>query len=357
MTLYQTIEWQDGLVRMLDQRLLPHQIAFQEYTRPEQVAEAIREMVIRGAPAIGAAAAYGLALAAYHSQVGQVATLRAELQQASEVLIAARPTAANLKWATERVLARLADPSVNTVQAIQQLALAEAQAIAAEDVQTNRQMGLNALPLIPPKATIIHHCNTGALATVDYGTALGVIRCAHEHGRQLHVLVDETRPRLQGARLTTWELQGLGIPYTLIVDGASGYFMRQVGVDLCLVGCDRVAANGDTANKIGTYNLAVVARAHQVPFYVVGPTSTIDMSLPSGDHIEIEQRDVDEVTVVNGVRIAVDGAQAANPAFDITPAEWINAIITERGVAYPPYTESLPRLMASAGIGSGQPAD
>jgi methylthioribose-1-phosphate isomerase len=353
MSSYKTIEWQDGLVRMLDQRLLPHQIEFREYTRPEQVAEAIRVMVIRGAPAIGAAAAYGLALAAFHSQAVQVSILRAELQQAAGMMNAARPTAANLKWALERVLARLADPAADTIQGIKQLVLAEAQAIAAEDVQTNRQMGLNALPLIPPKATIIHHCNTGALATVDYGTALGVIRSAHEHGRQVHVLVDETRPRLQGARLTTWELQQLGIPYTLIADGASGYFMRQVGVDLCLVGCDRVAANGDTANKIGTYNLALVASAHQVPFYVVGPTSTIDMSLPSGDQIEIEQRDADEVTVVNGVRIAVDGARAANPAFDITPANLISAIITERGIAYPPYHESLPKLMMVENRNSG----
>ena len=356
MSSYKTIEWQDGLVRMLDQRWIPHQISYQEYTSPEEIAQAIRVMVIRGAPAIGAAAAYGLALAAYHSQAVEVHTLRAELEQAAGILSAARPTAANLKWALERILARLADPAVDTIQDIKQLVLAEALAIAAEDVQTNRQIGLNALPLIPPQATIIHHCNTGALATVDYGTALGVIRSAHEHGHQVHVLVDETRPRLQGARLTTWELEQLGIPYTLIVDGASGYFMRQVGVDLCLVGCDRIAANGDTANKIGTYNLALVAHAHNVPFYVVGPTSTIDMSLPSGDEIEIEQRDQDEVTVVNSERIAPDGAQAANPAFDVTPAQWITAIITERGVAYPPFSESLPKLMTTGEIGSGQPA-
>jgi methylthioribose-1-phosphate isomerase len=353
MSTFKTIEWRDGLVRMLDQRLIPHQIVYLEYTRPEEVAQAIRSMVIRGAPAIGAAAAYGLALSAYHSQAGEVVALRAELQQAAQVLNTARPTATNLKWAVGRVLARLADPNADTPQAIKELVLEEAQAIAAEDAQINRQMGLNALPLIPQQATIIHHCNTGALATVDYGTALGVIRSAHEHGRQIHVLVDETRPRLQGARLTTWELEQLGIPYTLIVDGASGYFMRQAGVDLCLVGCDRIAANGDTANKIGTYNLALVAHAHQVPFYVVGPTSTIDMSLPGGDLIDIEQRDQDEVTVINGQRVAPDATQAANPAFDVTPARYVTAIITERGIAYPPYTESLPKLMRAGEAGSG----
>jgi methylthioribose-1-phosphate isomerase len=353
MSVYKTIQWQDGLVRMLDQRLIPHQVVYQEYTRPDEVAHAIRVMVIRGAPAIGAAAAYGLALAAYHSRTGDVIALRKELEQAARLLNAARPTAANLRWALGRVLARLDDPAADNPQSIKWLVLAEAQAIAEEDVQANRQIGLHGLPLIPHEATIIHHCNTGSLATVGYGTALGVIRCAHEHGRQVHVLVDETRPRLQGARLTTWELQQLGIPFTLIVDGASGYFMHQVGVDLCLVGCDRIAANGDTANKIGTYNLALVAHAHQVPFYVAGPTSTIDMSLSSGAQIEIEQRDPDEVIVINGEQIAPHGAQAANPAFDVTPARYITAIITEWGIAYPPYAESLSKLMRIRDAGSG----
>jgi methylthioribose-1-phosphate isomerase len=353
MSSQKTIEWQDGVVRMLDQRLIPHQIVYQEYTNAEQVAQAIREMVIRGAPAIGAAAAYGLALTAYHSQTGDVNTLHIELQQAASVLNAARPTAANLKWALQRILARLEHADMNNTELMKEFVLVEAQAIAAEDVRTNQQIGLNALPLIPHQATIIHHCNTGALATVDYGTALGVIRSAHEHGCQVHVLVDETRPRLQGARLTTWELDQLGIPYTLIVDGASGYFMQRVGVDLCLVGCDRIAANGDTANKIGTYNLALVAHAHQVPFYVVGPTSTIDMNIPSGDQIEIEQRDQDEVMVINGERIVPKGARAANPAFDVTPAQLITAIITERGIAYPPYHESLPKLMMVENRNSG----
>jgi methylthioribose-1-phosphate isomerase len=352
---HKTIEWRDGLVRMLDQRALPQQIIYQEYTHHGEVARAIQTMVIRGAPAIGAAAAYGLALAAYHSQAGETEALRAELKQAASLLNAARPTAANLKWALGRVMERLDDPDAVSTQAIKELILAEAQAIAEEDVQINRQMGKNALPLIPQQATIIHHCNTGALATVDYGTALGVIRCAHEHGRRVQVLVDETRPRLQGARLTAWELEQLGIPYTLIVDSASGYFMRHAGVDLCLVGCDRIAANGDTANKIGTYNLALVAYAHHIPFYVVGPTSTIDMSLLDGEQINIEQRDPDEVLVIYNQRIAPEKTQAANPAFDVTPAQYITAIITEAGIAYPPYTESLPKLMRSARFKSEHP--
>lgn len=347
MSAYKTIEWKDGVVRMLDQRLLPNETLYLEFKRYEEVAEAIREMVIRGAPAIGAAAAYGLALAAVHSAASDDKTLRSEIEQAGHILNASRPTAANLKWALERVVSRLDREMPDSVESVKDLVLDEAHRIAREDVEANQKIGLNALPLIPLQASIIHHCNTGALATVDYGTALGVIRCAHENGRQVHVFVDETRPRLQGARLTTWELEQLGIPYTLIVDGASGYFMRKGQVDLCVVGCDRIAANGDTANKIGTYNLALAANAHQIPFYVVGPTSTIDLSLPNGDQIEIEERHQEELTVINNSRITPLGAQAANPAFDITPAKYITAIITERGVAYPPYQESLAELFDS----------
>jgi methylthioribose-1-phosphate isomerase len=347
MSAYKTIEWKDGAVRMLDQRLIPQESVYLDFYQYEEVANAIREMVIRGAPAIGAAAAYGLALAASTSNAGDIEALRSELARAAEVLNASRPTAANLKWAIERVLSRLEAAAPGSVQAVKDLVLDEAQQIAREDIQSNRQIGANALELIPAQANIIHHCNTGALATVDYGTALGVIRCAHENGRQVHVFVDETRPRLQGARLTTWELEQLGIPYTLIVDGASGYFMRKGQVDLCVVGCDRIAANGDTANKIGTYNLALAANAHHIPFYVVGPTSTVDISLLSGEEIEIEQRSQEEITIINDSPITPAGARAANPAFDITPAKYITAIITERGVAYPPYTESLVKLVSS----------
>jgi methylthioribose-1-phosphate isomerase len=345
MSTYKTIEWKDGAVRMLDQRLIPQETVYLDFYQYEEVVSAIREMVIRGAPAIGAAAAYGLALAASNSTASDIEALRSELARAAEVLNASRPTAANLKWAIERVLSRLDGAPPGSLQAVKDLVLDEAELIAREDVQSNRQIGANALELIPAQANIIHHCNTGALATVDYGTALGVIRCAHENGRQVHVFVDETRPRLQGARLTTWELEQMGIPYTLIVDGASGYFMRKGQVDLCVVGCDRIAANGDTANKIGTYNLALAASAHNIPFYVAGPTSTVDLGLPSGEEIEIEQRSQKEVTFINDGPITPAGARAANPAFDITPAKYITAIITERGVAYPPYTESLSKLV------------
>jgi len=348
MSTYRTIEWKNGVVCLLDQRRLPHETVYVDYTDYRDVAGAIRDMVIRGAPAIGAAAAYGLALAAYHSGDTDATTLRADLAQAAEVLRTARPTAVNLFWAIQRVMDRAADAGLATPDDIRAAVLAEAHAIAEEDIQTNRQIGLNALPLVPDRANIIHHCNTGSLATVDYGTALGIIRTAHEHGKNVHVFVDETRPRLQGARLTAWELKQLGIPHTVIVDGASGYFMRTVGVDLCVVGCDRVARNGDTANKIGTYNLALVAHTHGVPFYVAAPTSTIDLSIPNGDAIKVEERSAREVTDIGGERITPDGVTAANPAFDVTPAKYITAIITETGVAYPPYEESLPKLVAKA---------
>lgn len=348
MSAYRSLEWREGVIRLLDQRRLPRETKYLDYTDYREVATAIREMVIRGAPAIGAAAAYGLALAAAHSAATDVKLLRAELAQAADVLRAARPTAVNLFWAIDRVMTRVADPDLKTAGDIRAATLAEADAIAEEDVWVNKQIGLNALPLVPSPATIIHHCNTGGLATVDYGTALGIIRTAHEHGKRVNVLVDETRPRLQGARLTAWELQQLGIPHKVIVDSASGHFMRTQGVDLCVVGCDRVAANGDTANKIGTYNLALAAHAHGVPFYVAAPTSTIDLSIPNGDAIPIEERTPREVDHVGRERITPKGVNVANPAFDVTPAKYITAIITEYGVAYPPYEKSLAEIMEKA---------
>lgn len=344
---YRTLEWIDGgTLRLLDQRALPAQTVYADYTDPREVATAIREMVVRGAPAIGATAAYGLALAAIHSRAQEAEALRAELRDAADVLRAARPTAVNLFGAIDRVMKRADDPGLRSVEAVRAAVLDEAHAIAEEDVAINRQIGLNALPLVPDRATAIHHCNTGALATVDYGTALGIIRTAHEHGRQIQVLVDETRPRLQGARLTSWELKNLGIPHRVIVDGASGHFMRTEQVDLCVVGCDRVAANGDTANKIGTYNLAVVAHENGVPFYVAAPTTTIDLNTPSGDAIQIEERPAEEVTHVGCEQITPDGVAVGNPAFDVTPARYITAIITERGVVYPPFEENLRTLLA-----------
>ncbi len=343
---FHSIQWLDGIVRMLDQRKLPQQTVYNDYTTPEQVAEAIRSMVIRGAPAIGAAAAYCLVLVPWHDASGDVEAVRAKLARADAILRASRPTAVNLFWALDRMKTRLADPGLDSVAKLRDAALAEANAIAEEDVAINKAIARHALPLIPDKATIIHHCNTGSLATVDYGTALGIIRMAHEEGKEVFALVDETRPRLQGARLTAWELMQYGVPFKIIADSASGHFMRTAGVDLCVVGADRVAANGDTANKIGTYNLAVVAHENGVPFYVAAPTTTIDLSTPSGDDIPIEERPPEEVTLVLGqCQIAPEGAPAANPAFDVTPARYITAIITEKGVVYPPFKENLVQVM------------
>lgn len=345
MSSYFTIRWIDDSVRMLDQRLLPQEVVYRTYTEHKEVARAITDMVIRGAPAIGAAAGYGLALAAMDSKATDAEQLIGDMVIATRVLKAARPTAVNLAWALDRIMAKLnANLNLN-IQDLRALILSEAQAIAEEDVETNRQMAKYGLEVVPDNARIVHHCNTGALATVDYGTALGVIRAAHEHGKKIHVYVDETRPRLQGAKLTSWELKQLGIPHTVMADGASGHIMRTVGIDLCLVGCDRIAANGDVANKIGTYNLALVASAHGVPFYSVGPTTTIDMKTPSGDQIPIEERPDREITHIGDYQITPDGVDVANPAFDVTPAKYIQGIITERGIVRPPYEKNLAMIM------------
>jgi methylthioribose-1-phosphate isomerase len=351
MSSYHAIQWVDGTLRLIDQRELPQTLVHLDYHDYREVAKAIRTMVVRGAPAIGITAAYGMVLAAQQSQAETVPALREDVEAAAAVLRKARPTAVNLSWALDRVLARANDLALGTVAEVREAVLAEAHAIAEAEREANFQIGRNALPLVPQGATFVHHCNTGPLATGERGTALGVIIAAHEAGKDIHVYVDETRPRLQGARLTAWELQQWGIPHTVIVDGAAAHVMRTLGsvsgrgVDLCVVGCDRVAANGDTANKIGTYALALAAHAHGVPFYVVGPTSTIDMAMPSGDDIEIEERPAEEVTHVGECQIAPDGTQVANIAFDVTPARYITAIITEKGVAYPPFEETLAALM------------
>jgi methylthioribose-1-phosphate isomerase len=302
-------------------------------------------MVVRGAPAIGAAAAFGMALAGRTSRAQDRRGVLADLRTAAETLCAARPTAVNLSWAVTRLLRRAeAEPEAS---AIPGALVAEAQALADEDVQANRRLGEHGAALLQDGDTILHHCNTGALATVDYGTALGVIRTAHERGKRVHVLVDETRPRLQGARLTAWELQQLGIPFTLIADNAAGHFMRTGQVDIVLVGADRVAANGDVANKIGTYKLAVVAQANGIPFFPCVPTSTIDLSLPTGDDIPIEERPAEEVTglTYDGQPVAPAGIQVANPAFDVTPYRYVTGIVTENGIAYPPFRVSLRQVM------------
>ena len=345
MSSYFTIRWIDRSVRMLDQRLLPQEVVYRTYIDHRGVAQAIIDMVIRGAPAIGAAAGFGLALAAVNSKAADFEQFFEDIAKAAQILKAARPTAVNLSWAIERVLSKVKMNTTLNISGLRDLVLSESLAIAEEDIESNRKMAMNGLPLVPNGAKIIHHCNTGALATVGYGTALGVIRAAHEYGKQIHVYVDETRPRLQGARLTSWELKQLGIPHTVMVDGASGYIMHTVGVDLCLVGCDRIAANGDVANKIGTYNLALAAWAHDVPFYSVGPTTTIDLTTPSGDQIPIEERSAREVTHVGDCQITPDGVDVVNPAFDVTLAKYIHAIVTERGVVRPPYPQNLAVIM------------
>ncbi len=342
---FHTIKWLDpGLVSMIDQRKLPHEVIYNEYQDPAGVAGAIRDMVIRGAPAIGAAAAFGLALVPWHDQSGDLETVITELGSTAELLRKARPTAVNLTWAIDRILALVGETKVNTVAELRDLILHNAQLIAAEDVKTNLSIGENGQSLIPDGATIFHHCNTGSLAAVDYGTALGVIRLAHERGKNIFVYVDETRPRLQGARLTAWELLQYGVPFKVVADSASGFYMSTQKVDLCIVGTDRVAANGDVANKIGTYNLAVVAHENKVPFYVAVPKTTIDLNTPSGRKIEIEERPAEEVTHVGNWQITPDGTPVGNPAFDITPAKYVTAFITEDGLVYPPYEKNLARL-------------
>ncbi len=336
-----TIEWDDGVVKMIDQRLLPHRFEIVEFADYHDVARSITEMYIRGAPAIGAAAGFGLALAARQSKATTGDRLLADLREAAAVLLDARPTAVNLRWAVERMLGRAEALAGGDVEAARASLVAEAQRIADEDVEINQRMGANGASLIKDGDTILHHCNTGGLATVDWGTALGAIRSAHVQGKRIHVLVDETRPRLQGAYLTTWELQRWGISHSLIADNAAGYFMASGQVDLVMVGADRVAANGDVVNKIGTYKLACVARDNNVPFYCVAPTSTVDLRTPSGAEIPIEERDPNEVLYVGDVRIAPEGVQARNPAFDITPHRLVTAIVTEAGIVRPPFEENL----------------
>lgn len=336
-----TVTWDDSQhqVRMIDQRLLPgeyREVSFSSYV---QVAEAIQQMVVRGAPAIGASAAYGMALAAYTSTASDILAFKDEMFKAREVLLRARPTAANLTWAIDRMLQVFENSEPGNIDDLRQTMLEQAQLIADQDVQINKEMASHGAKLMGDNETVIHHCNTGALATVDWGTALGVIRMAHEQGKNPHVLVDETRPRLQGARLTAWELEQYGISYEIITDNAAGFFLSSGIIDRVLVGADRVAANGDVANKIGTYMLALAARDNQVPFFVVSPTSTVDLSVQDGNQIPIEERDPGEVLRIQflGARVAPEGARARNPAFDVTPHRLITGIVTENGVVYPPF--------------------
>jgi methylthioribose-1-phosphate isomerase len=330
---------------MIDQRRLPLEFVMVEFDDYRDVATAIKEMYIRGAPAIGAAAAFGLALAAQQSSATTKEGLLADLEMAADVLQATRPTAVNLFWATKRMLRKAQTSQEPAVGDLAQDLIDEAQRIANEDVEINRRMGAHGATLIEDGFNILTHCNAGALATVDYGTALAVMRAAHEQGKNIHVWVDETRPRLQGARLTSWELMREGIPMTLIADNVAGHLMRTGQVDILFVGSDRTAANGDVANKIGTYKLAVLAKENGVPFYAVVPTSTIDLSVSCGDDIPIEERDAREVTHVRECQVAPDGVRVLNVAFDVTPQRYVTGIITENGIAYPPFRQSLRRMV------------
>lgn len=335
-------------VKMIDQRQLPWQFEVAEFDDYRDVARAITEMYVRGAPAIGATGAFGMALAGRQSTVTDRLSFIKEMEAAAELLNDARPTAVNLAWAVNQQLRLTADEDLQTIAEIRDALLVNAQRIADEDVEINRRMAYNGAELIEDGDTILHHCNTGALATVDWGTALGVIFAAHEQGKKIHVLVDETRPRLQGSRLTCWELQQRGISFDLIADNAAGHFMRTGQVDIVLVGSDRTAANGDVANKIGTYKLAVVAKENGVPFYPVVPTSTVDLDLADGDLIPIEERGMEEVTAVFGKSIAPEGITARNPAFDVTPHRYVTGIVTEEGIVYPPFVKHLKEAVEAA---------
>ena len=342
----QPIEWTERGVVMLDQRKLPAEEISYTYTGYREVAKAIREMVIRGAPAIGVAAAMGVALGVQKSAAKTIEELKSEFAVICEALAKTRPTAVDLFWALERMKARFAELTRSQLDlaGIRQAMIQEAQEVHAEKKATDEAIGRFGAEFMPREGQVMTQCNAGALATAGIGTALGVIRVAYQQGRKLHVLVPETRPYLQGARLTAWELHRAGIPLTVITDNMVGHFLKTGKVGAIVTGADRVAANGDTANKIGTYSMAVLAKENNVPFYIAAPISTFDLTIPSGEQIPIEERSSAEVTHIQGVRIAPADVAAAHPAFDVTPNRYIAAIFTERGVAQAPYPESLARL-------------
>ena len=342
----ETIQWAPAGVVMIDQRKLPAEEVYVTCSDYHEVAAAIRDMVIRGAPAIGVAAAMGVALGALRADPER---LEEEFAQICRTLESTRPTAVNLFWAIDRMKRLYQSLRGEPVDRIRRRLVEEAQRIRLEDIAINQAIGAHGAALVPDAGTVLTHCNAGALATAGYGTALGVIRAAIAQGKQVDVFAGETRPFLQGARLTAWELQRDGIPTTLITDNMAGHFLRSGRIGCVIVGADRIAANGDVANKIGTYSLAVLARENDVPFYVAAPVSTLDLSLASGDLIPIEQRAADEVTHVFGAPVAPAGVAVENPAFDVTPARYVTAIITEHGVARAPFEESLRRLAGGAG--------
>jgi methylthioribose-1-phosphate isomerase len=352
------IRWTSEGVVLLDQRRLPGEVVYHTYIDYRELAQAIKDMVIRGAPAIGVAAAMGIAVGIERSKANTLGELRAEFEAICETLARTRPTAVDLFWAIERFRRRFADlageaekggsgDSPSALARIRAALVEEAQKVHQERREADERIGRFGAELLPKSGRVMTQCNAGALATGGIGTALGVIRMAVEGGYRIEVIVPETRPYLQGARLTAWELHQDHIPLTLITDNMVGHFLKTGGIGAVVVGADRIARNGDTANKIGTYGIAVIAREHHVPFFVAAPISTLDLSIPTGEQIPIEERSAEEVTHLAGVRISPD-VRAAHPAFDVTPARFITAIITERGVARPPYEESLPKLASKA---------
>jgi methylthioribose-1-phosphate isomerase len=339
-----TLEWTDAGVRFIDQTKLPTEETYVTCHTYEEVADAIRTMIVRGAPAIGVAAAMGIALGARDIQAQTVAEFRLPFEHICETLAGTRPTAVNLFWAVRRMREKFATLTELPLPQIKQALIAEAQRMHAEDIAANEAMGRHGAELMPASGGVLTHCNAGALATCGYGTALGVIRAAIAAGKQIHVFADETRPFLQGSRLTAWELVKDGIPTTLISDNMAGAMMGLGKIKAVVVGADRIAGNGDVANKIGTYSVAILANEHGIPFYVAAPFSTVDLDTPDGSQIPIEQRSPTEVTHLAGKRIAPEGVLVENPAFDVTPAKYVSAIVTERGIARAPYNESLRKL-------------
>jgi methylthioribose-1-phosphate isomerase len=338
------LAWQGDHLLILNQTKLPFEEQYREVRSYTEVAETIKNMEIRGAPAIGAAAAYGYALGALEFE-GEAEGLPEHMDKVKTVLAATRPTAVNLFWALRKMEDKYRELQNQDLAKIRQVLIEEANLIAEDDRRMNRLIGEYGNTLVPENANILTHCNTGTLATVEYGTALGIIRAAQEKGKKIHVYAGETRPFLQGARLTTWELLQEGIPHTLITDSMAGYLMQQGKIDLVIVGADRIAANGDTANKIGTYSLAVLAAAHEIPFYIAAPTSTIDLKIAGGEDIPVEERDGREVRMIMGVKVVPDEVQVYNPAFDITPARYISGIITEKGIITSPYSVNLVKML------------
>ena len=349
-----------GILHLLDQRNIPHSITIKQHTTVHEIIESIKSMLVRGAPAIGAAGAYAMAIACINTHANNTQQLLHELQQAKQLIDSSRPTAVNLMWATSRILSLaqlMSDKHISDIQRYKSTLLHEAIELANDDVRINKSLAEYGNTLVKSLhnnnetnsvINILHHCNTGKLATVDWGTALGVIYTAHESNKNIHVYVDETRPRLQGAKLTTYELQQANIPYHLIPDSASGILMYNNKIDVILYGADRTVLNGDTANKVGTHNISVLGHEYNIPVYACVPTSTIDLTISDGRLIDIEERNSNEVTHINDVQIAPDNCPVYNPSFDVTPNKYISAIITEEGICYPPYTVSLTKAKQQA---------